>query len=61
MSKPVILELGEIANLTADTHPIHFDLVNCQILSRQRFSGQTYPRGANIPITGMPIANYLGQ
>jgi spore coat protein A, manganese oxidase len=55
------LEVWEIANLTADTHPIHFHLVNGQILSRQRFSDQTYPRGTNIPIGGMPITNYLGQ
>ena len=26
-------------NLTGDTHPIHFHLVNVQILSRQPFSG----------------------
>lgn len=49
------------SNLIADTHPIHFHLVNCQIFSRQRFSDQTYPRGTNIPITGMSITNYLGQ
>jgi spore coat protein A len=30
-------EVWEIFNLTADTHPIHFHLNNCQILSRQPF------------------------
>jgi len=43
------VEVWEIANLTADTHPIHFHLVNVQVLSRQRFSVRTY--------TGIP--NFL--
>jgi len=30
-------EVWEIANLTGDTHPIHFHLVNAQIVSRQPF------------------------
>jgi spore coat protein A len=30
-------EVWQIANLTGDTHPIHFHLVNVQILSRQPF------------------------
>jgi spore coat protein A, manganese oxidase len=30
-------EVWRIFNLTADTHPIHIHLVNCQILSRQPF------------------------
>lgn len=55
------VEVWEIANLTADTHPIHFHLVNVQILSRQRFSDKTYPRGSNTRIAGMPITHYLGQ
>src|SRR4051812_16695732 len=33
------MEVWQIANTTADTHPIHFHLVNVQILSRQPFSG----------------------
>ena len=36
------VEVWQIANLTADTHPIHFHLVNVQILSRQAFSVKTY-------------------
>lgn len=35
-------EVWEIANLTADTHPIHFHLVNVQVLSRQKFDPATY-------------------
>lgn len=54
-------EVWEIANLTADTHPIHFHLVNVQVLSRQRFSDKTYPKGQNIPFTGLAAINYLGK
>jgi spore coat protein A, manganese oxidase len=35
-------EIWEIANLTGDTHPIHFHLVNVQILSRQAFDAVNY-------------------
>jgi len=35
-------EVWEIANLTLDTHPIHFHLVNVQILSRRPFNALTY-------------------
>jgi len=31
-------EVWQIANLTADTHPIHFHLVNVQVISRQPFN-----------------------
>lgn len=31
-------EVWEILNLSADTHPMHFHLVNVQVLSRQRFN-----------------------
>jgi spore coat protein A len=44
-------EVWEIANLTADTHPIHFHLVNVQVLSRQAFSMKQYAGG---------IPNYQG-
>ena len=30
-------EVWQIANLTGDTHPIHFHLVNWQVLARQPF------------------------
>lgn len=35
-------EVWQIANLTGDTHPIHFHLVNVQILGRQPFQVQSY-------------------
>jgi spore coat protein A, manganese oxidase len=41
------IEVWQIANLTADTHPIHFHLVNVQVLSRQPFDVRRYD--------GMPI------
>ncbi len=39
-------EVWEIANLTGDTHPIHFHLVNAQILSRQPFDMTPYANAA---------------
>jgi spore coat protein A len=39
-------EVWEIINLTGDTHPIHFHLVNVQVLSRQPFSVSQYAGGA---------------
>ena len=44
-------EVWEIVNTTADTHPMHFHLVNVQVLSRQAFSMKQY-------IGGIP--NYQG-
>jgi spore coat protein A len=35
-------EVWQIANLTKDTHPIHFHLVNVQVLGRQPFNAKTY-------------------
>ena len=35
-------EVWRIFNLTGDTHPIHFHLVNVQILERQRFLAKHY-------------------
>jgi spore coat protein A, manganese oxidase len=35
-------EVWQIANLTGDTHPIHFHLVNVQVLGRQPFNTDTY-------------------
>jgi spore coat protein A len=54
-------EIWEIANLTGDTHPIHFHLVNVQVLSRQKFDATNYNgipayMGPNIA----PDANELG-
>jgi spore coat protein A, manganese oxidase len=36
------IEVWEIANLTGDTHPIHFHLVNAQLISRQAFPVHSY-------------------
>jgi len=36
------IEIWEIANLTADTHPIHFHLVQVQILNRQQIKVNSY-------------------
>jgi len=55
------VEVWEIANLTADAHPIHFHLVNVQVLSRQAFSVRTYsgiPNFLGKPVA--PDANELG-
>ena len=41
-------EIWEIANLTGDTHPIHFHLVNVQVLARAPFNPSTYT-GTAIP------------
>ena len=35
-------EVWQIANLTGDTHPIHFHLVNVQLLGRQPFDAAHY-------------------
>ena len=40
------VEIWEILNLTADTHPIHFHLVNVQILNRQAFNALLTLAGA---------------
>jgi spore coat protein A len=36
------VEVWQIANLTGDTHPIHFHLVNAQVLARQTFKPQNF-------------------
>jgi spore coat protein A len=40
------VEVWEIGNLTGDTHPVHFHLVNVQILDRYPFNAATYVGGA---------------
>ena len=45
-------EVWEIANLTGDTHPIHFHLANAQILSRRAFDAVAYANApADSPVT----------
>ena len=36
------VEIWNIANLTGDTHPIHFHLANVLVLKRQAFNPETY-------------------
>ena len=53
--------MKQSTNLTADAHPIHFHLVNVQILSRQAFQVGQYngtPKFVGAPIP--PDANELG-
>ena len=57
-------EVWQIVNLTADAHPMHFHLVNVQVLQRQPFNSFGPPSGAampnyNGPATG-PEAAELG-
>jgi spore coat protein A len=55
-------EVWEIANLTGDTHPVHFHLVNVQVLSRQHFAVDHFNGGIPVyedtPVA--PDANELG-
>ncbi|MDP3758990.1 MAG: multicopper oxidase domain-containing protein [Ramlibacter sp.] len=56
------VEVWEILNLSADTHPMHFHLVNVQILSRQAFNTMNYSGGTPLWL-GRPQApdrNELG-
>ncbi len=50
-------EIWEIANLTGDVHPMHFHLVNTQIINRQYFdayNGGVPNFGANPPVLPPP-------
>lgn len=52
-------EVWQIFNLTGDTHPIHFHLVNVQVIQRQAFKGTP----GNLRFTGpamAPDANEIG-
>lgn len=59
-------EVWEIVNLTADAHPIHTHLAQCQILNRQNFDLSNYTKvyaaafagGVVLPGMGPPL-NYL--
>jgi len=51
-------EVWQLFNLTGDTHPIHFHLVNVQVIQRQQFQGTP-----DNPILGDPMppdANEIG-
>ena len=49
-------EVWQIANLTGDTHPVHFHLANVQILSRQVFDTVAY---AATPVGTPAVPTYL--
>ena len=53
------IEVWEIANLTGDTHPIHFHLVNVQVLSRQPFRITNY--NGTPSFFGSPVAPDLNE
>jgi spore coat protein A len=57
-------EIWRIFNLTGDTHPIHFHLVNVQVLSRQAFDVERFmTKNGAIRFTGsarLPDSNELG-
>ncbi len=59
--KPVAgaTEVWQIFNLTGDTHPIHFHLVNVQVIQRQPFTGDPSTFTPNGPATP-PDANEVG-
>jgi len=47
------VEIWQIVNLTGDTHPMHFHLVNVQVLARQPFDMDNY--------VGGPVTTFLGK
>ncbi len=59
------VEVWEIANLTADVHPMHFHLVNVQVLARLQFTGYEFNAAGRGNPTGLgrergPDATELG-
>jgi spore coat protein A len=56
------VEVWEILNLSADTHPMHFHLVNVQVLSRQAINMNNYAGGTPTWLgrPQAPDANELG-
>ena len=46
-------EVWQIFNLTGDTHPIHFHLVNVQLIQRQAFTGDP---ASGITLIGSPMS-----
>jgi FtsP/CotA-like multicopper oxidase with cupredoxin domain len=48
-------EVWEIINLTADTHPMHTHLIQCQILNRQAFDVKKYTAAYN---SAFPSGDY---
>jgi spore coat protein A len=53
-------EIWEIYNLTGDTHPYHFHLVNVQIISRQAFDPAQFPNVVFLGPARLPDLNERG-
>jgi spore coat protein A len=53
-------EVWEIFNLTGDTHPIHFHLVNVQIINRQPFDPAQFPNPVFLGPARVPDLNERG-
>jgi len=49
------VEVWEIANLTADVHPMHFHLVNVQVLGRRPFTGYSFNAAGLGAPTGLGV------
>jgi spore coat protein A len=47
-------EVWQIMNLTGDTHPIHFHLVNVQLIQRRPFTGVPGRQGVDWHYSGPP-------
>jgi spore coat protein A, manganese oxidase len=54
------VEVWQIFNLTGDTHPIHFHLVNVQVIQRQMFTGDPKNGITLFPNPMPPDANEVG-
>jgi len=52
-------EVWEIYNTTGDVHPMHFHLVNVQVINRQHFDDMNYPYVPSGPVIP-PSPNELG-
>jgi spore coat protein A len=53
-------EVWEIYNLTGDSHPLHFHLVNVQIISRQAFDPAQFPNVVFLGPARLPDLNERG-
>jgi spore coat protein A, manganese oxidase len=53
-------EVWQLYNLTCDTHPIHFHLVNVQIIQRQAITGGDPTNGFTLGPAMPPDANEMG-
>ncbi len=49
------VEVWEIANLTADVHPMHFHLVNVQVLGRRPFTSYSFNAAGLGSPTGLGV------